>query len=58
MFVADRWNGLRMMLVAAIAIIFLGRLLFHISSIALVLFILLVFLVLLFYAGTQSLFRR
>jgi hypothetical protein len=55
---ADRWMGLKMMLVALFAIFIIGRLVLHISGIVLVLLVALVFLLLLFYAGTRSLIRR
>lgn len=55
---ADRWMGLKMMLAALFAIFIIGRLVLHISGIVLVLLVALVFLLLLFYAGTRSLIRR
>jgi hypothetical protein len=50
--------GLKMMFVALLAILIVGRLVLHIGGIVLVLLIALVFLMLLFYAGTRSLIRR
>lgn len=55
---ADRWMGLKMMFVALLAILIIGRLVLHIGGIVLVLLIALAFLMILFYAGTRSLIRR
>ncbi len=55
---AERWTGLKMMVFALIAIVILGRLLFHVASITLVLFVLVAVLFLLFYAGTKAVIRK
>ncbi|GEM_PF-6455772 len=55
---ADRWLGFKMMAAALVAILILGRLFFHLTGIVLVLFILLAFLCLLFYAGTRALLQK
>ncbi|HZT95512.1 MAG TPA: hypothetical protein VFB34_01620 [Chloroflexota bacterium] len=55
---ADRWLGLKMMAVALVAMLFLGRLLFHIGGFVLILLCLLAVLGLLFYAGTRTLLGK
>ncbi len=56
--VTDRWMGVKMMAVALLAMLFLGRLLFHIAGFILLLIALLGLLTLVFYAGTRTLLGK